>query len=194
MSTLTAKRGDTWRVRLESLVDENNAPAALSNVVIRAQVRRSIGAEVLLRGTSYPGGSILVTEPAAPNAEAEWRVSPADTMALAPREHVYDWEINRRGASVATTGTASVAAGSEVVTLSDALPVGTRAEDVLIEITSGADEGLYLVTALSADRTEATVEGFDGWTTASGLTFTLRRNERWTPVGGVVIVTGDVTR
>lgn len=175
-------RGDNPAISLTFTSD-------LTDKVIRTSAKRTTRASSpLFSGNSYAGGGITVDDAEA--GAAVWQLLISQTHDLDPGEILWDAEATGKGDELETTGTLSVAEGSEDITPSG--DVAAVAVGDLIEITAGDNVGLYAVTSIAGGV--LTIGGFDGWTTEAAIAFAAYRGLRETPISGVFVVSADITR
>lgn len=198
MADITLTRGDSRTFQLTIYQSDGVTPVNLSNAVLRFAVKERYGQEnsaAKVFKTSYTSDQIDITD--AVNGQCVIYLRIADTNSVEPGRYVWEVELTRRDILATSAGLLAFTAGSSVAQGTgldfSALGIGQYLEPL------GALSGNavpVLVTAINESAGTITFDGYDGFSTESGVSFNAYEGDRKTPDGlsGAFIIQPDVIR
>lgn len=198
MADITMPRGDSRQFQMNILQSDGVTPVDLANSVLRFAVKERYGQSNSLSKvfkTSYDDSEINITDAAAGECVIQLRID--DTLDVEPGRYVWELELTRRSTLATSAGTLAFTAGSSVATASDVdfsqLRIGQYVDP------AGGLSGnstAVLITALDEGESTISFDGYNGFSTESGVTFNAYQGDRKTPDGlsGTFTLNPDVVR
>jgi hypothetical protein len=182
------KSGDSLELEFETGFENLTDQQA---VVFAAVKTLTEDEEPVFLSSSYPGGDISLDTPTP--GVIRWRIPIAKTSLLPiGRESPFDIRVSTPGELVSDDGTATVEAGSGVVTFTGADLSSVKRGDMLFLISSAPENSppLFIDTV---GLSTVGVLGYDGFAGESGIEFSISRGERASPQRGLLVCAPPIT-
>lgn len=198
MADISMPRGDSRQFQMNILQSDGVTPVDLTNSVLRFAIKERYGqsnsASKVFK-TSYDSSEIDVTNAAAGECVIQLRID--DTLEVEPGRYVWELELTRRSTLATSAGTLAFTAGSSVATAS-----GVDFSELRIGQYVDPAGGLsgnstpVLITGLDEGQSTITFDGYNDFSTESGVTFNAYQGDRKTPDGlsGTFTLNPDVVR